>query len=426
MPLPPGPAAPAALQTYEWIARPTALLRRAQARYGEPFTLRTLWADAPMVLVSDPDEVRRVFTAAPDVLRGGESSSILEPFAGPSSILVLDGPEHLRQRRLMLPPFHGEHVQAYRQVMAELAEREVASWPADQAFAALPRMQALTLAVIMRAVFGAREEPALRDEIRRALTMAGSLPRLVAMSLVQRDLGPRSPWGSFMRTVRGVDAKLYEVIRARRADPPGEDVLGLLLSARHEDGSPPTDAELRDQLFTLLIAGHETTATALAWALERLARHPEVLARVRAGGDDYLDATVNEVLRVRPVLSIAPRKTLVPYAVGGWELPAGVHVAPCLYLTHRRSELYDDPTAFRPERFLNGGAPPRYALVPFGGGTRRCLGAAFATMEMREVLRVVAARVALRPERPAGERMRRRTVTLSPSRRARVIAEPLA
>src|SRR4051812_11752877 len=426
MPLPPGPASPAALQTYEWIVRPTALLRRAQARFGEPFTIRTLWADGPMVLVSDPEDVRRVFTAEPGVLRGGESSSILEPFAGPSSILLLDGAEHLRQRRLMLPPFHGERVQAYRRVVADLAEAEVARWPAGVPFAALPRMQGLTLDVIMRAVFGAREEPALRDVLRSALDMAGSLPRLVALSLVQRDLGPRSPWGRFMRAVRQVDDALRRVIRERRSDPPGEDVLGLLLSARDEESEPPTDDELRDQLVTLLAAGHETTATALAWALERLARHPASLARLRAGEEAYLDATVNEVLRVRPVLSIAPRRTLVPFRVGGWELPAGVHVAPCLYLTHRRHELYPDPIAFRPERFLNGGSPGGYAFVPFGGGTRRCLGAAFATMEMREVLRVVATRVDLRPERPAGERMRRRSVTLSPSRRARVIAEPLA
>jgi cytochrome P450 len=426
MPLPPGPASPAALQTYEWIARPTALLRRAQARFGEPFTIRTLWADGPMVLVSDPEDVRRIFTAEPGVLRGGESSSILEPFAGPSSILLLDGAEHLRQRRLILPPFHGERVQTYRRVVAQLAEEEVARWPAGEAFAALPRMQALTLDVIMRAVFGAREEPALRDVLRRALDMAGSLPRLVALSLVQRDLGPRSPWGRFMRAVRDVDDALRRVIRERRSDPSGEDVLGLLLSARDEEGSPPTDDELRDQLVTLLAAGHETTATALSWALERLARHPQGLARLRAGDEAYLDATVNEVLRVRPVLSIAPRKTLVPFRVGGWELPVGVHVAPCLYLTHRRPELYPDPTAFRPERFLDGESPGRYAFVPFGGGTRRCLGAAFATMEMREVLRVVAARVDLRAERAAGERMRRRSVTLSPSRGARVIAEPLA
>src|SRR5919197_443218 len=287
MPLPPGPASPAALQTYEWIARPTALLRRAQARHGEPFTIRTLWTDGPMVLVSDPEDVRRIFTAD-------------------------------------------------------------------------PRVQGLTLDVIMRAVFGAREEPALREVLRRALDMAGSLPRLVALSLVQRDLGPRSPWGRFMSAVHEVDDALRTVIRERRADPPGEDILGLLLNARDEDGEPPADAELRDQLVTLLAAGHETTATALAWALERLARHPHALARLRAGDDAYLDATVNEVLRVRPSLSIAPRKTLVPFELGGWEIPPGVHVAPCLYLTHRRPELYPDPTAFRPERFLDGASPARY------------------------------------------------------------------
>src|SRR4051794_18927976 len=220
MPLPPGPAAPAALQTYEWIARPTALLRRAQARYGEPFTIRTLWADGPMVLVSDPEEVRRVFTAPPDVLRGGESSSILEPFAGPSSILLLDGDEHLRQRRLMLPPFHGERVQTYRRVVSELAEAEVECLPTGRPVAAPPRMQSLALNVIMRTVFGTREESALRDALRRALNLAGSLPRLVALSLVQRDLGPHSPWGHFMRTVGEIDQRLHEVIRARRDDAP--------------------------------------------------------------------------------------------------------------------------------------------------------------------------------------------------------------
>jgi cytochrome P450 len=256
--------------------------------------------------------------------------------------------------------------------------------------------------------------------------MAGSLPRLVALSLVQRDLGPRSPWATFMRAVHEVDDALRTVIRERRAAPPGEDILGLLLTARDEEGAPPTDSELRDQLVTLLAAGHETTATALAWALERLARHPHALARLRAGDDAYLAATVNEVLRIRPSLSIAPRKTLAPFRLGGWEIPPGVHVAPCLYLTHRRPELYPDPTAFRPERFLNGGGPKGYGFIPFGGGTRRCVGAAFATMELHEVLRVVAARVALRPDRPEGERMRRRGVTLSPSRGAQVIAEPLA
>jgi cytochrome P450 len=268
-------------------------------------------------------------------------------------------------------------------------------------------------------VFGTGD-PELRDAIRRTLDMTTSLPRLVTMSLIRSRVGP---WGSFMRAI----ARLDELIH-RRIDAAPEDgsVLALLRAARHEDGSPPTREELRDQLVTLLAAGHETTAGALGWALERLARHPEVLERVRTSEDDeYLDAVVKEVLRVRPVLTIVPRQVVQPFEVAGWTLPPGVHVTPCIYLTHRRPELWDDPTTFRPERFLDG-APEPYAFIPFGGGVRRCLGAAFATLEMREVLRAVAARFTLRPDRPEGERMRRRTITLTPARGGYVIPEPLA
>ena len=282
----------------------------------------------------------------------------------------------------------------------------------------LERMQALTLEVILRVVFGSGD-PELRDAIRRTLDMTTSMPRLVAMSLVQKPVGP---WQAFMRAVERLDALIYERIDAQADDG---SVLAVLRSARHEDGSPPTREEMRDQLVTLLAAGHETTAGALAWSLERLSRHPDVLARVRAGDDEYLDAVVKEVLRVRPVLSIVARKTLVEYEVGGWTLPPGVHVTPCIYLTHRRPDLWDEPTAFRPERFLSG-APEPYAFIPFGGGTRRCLGAAFATLEMREVLRAVAQRFALAPDRAQGERMRRRSITLTPARGGYVVPEPLA
>ena len=429
--LPPGPKAPVAVQTYEWVARPTALLRRCQARYGEPFTLRTAWADAPVVLVSDPAEVRRVFTADPEVVRAGASSTFLEPFAGSHSILVLDGAEHLRQRRLMLPPFHGERTHAHRALVGEIASAEVARWAPGRALRTHPRMQSVTLEVMMRAVFGLRagaELDHVRAAIRRALDMTTSVPRLVAMSLAQRDLGARSPWGAFRRAVDEVDVLLDEVIARARLRPDEGSILSMLLAARHEDGSPPADEELRDQLVTLLAAGHETTAGSLAWALERLARHPAILARLRdelaAGEDGYLDAVVKEVLRTRPVLSIASRKLAAPFALGGWELPAGVHVAPCIYLTHRRPELYPEPLAFRPERFEEA-APDPYAWIPFGGGIRRCLGAAFATMEMKEVLRVVVARVDLRPARPGSERMRRRTVTLTPARGGIVVPQSL-
>ena len=407
--LPPGPREPAALQTLEWLARPTALLRRCQARYGEPFTLRTAWADAPMVLVSAPDDVRRIFAADAAVLRGGASSAILEPFAGPSSILVLDGAEHLRQRRLMLPPFHGEALSRWRETIAALANAELDGWRPGVPLRALPRMQALTLEVILRVVFGGGDHARLRTAIRRALDMTTSLPRLAAMTLVRHEAGP---WGTFMRAVREVDRLLLAEVE-RPAEP--GSILALLQAARHDNNAPPTPRELRDQVVTLLAAGHETTAGALAWALERLARHPQVLARVREGDEAYLDAVVKEVLRVRPVLSIAARQVAAPFEVDGWTLPPGVHVAACIYLAHRRPELWDDPTAFRPERFLDG-APEPYAFIPFGGGVRRCVGAAFATLEMREVLRAVAARFALRPAAGRGERVRRRSITLAPAR----------
>jgi cytochrome P450 family 135 len=405
--LPPGPAEPAVAQTIEWIARPTDLLRRSAARYGEPFTLRTLWADAPMVLVSDPDTVKRVYAAPEDVLRGGASSTVLEPFAGPSSILLTSGEAHLRQRRLMLPPFHGKRMEEHRATVAALAAAEVDRWEPGRPLRTLPRMQELTLDVILRVVLGAPDPP-LRAAIRAALDMASSLPRLVALSIAPRG---SAPWRPFERAVARVDALLRAAIRRGGSGA----VLDELIAAG------ATEDELRDQVVTLLAAGHETTAGSLAWACERLARHPQVVGRLRDGDDAYLDATVKEVLRLRPVLSITPRKVVTPFTVGGYTLPPGVHVTPCLYLAHRRPELWHDPTAFRPERFLDG-APAPYSWLPFGGGTRRCAGAAFATMELHEVLRAVVRRFDLRPDRPAGERMRRRGVTLTPSRGGRVVA----
>jgi cytochrome P450 family 135 len=419
--LPPGPGEPSAVQTVEWVIRPTDLLRRAQARYGEPFTLRTAWSDAPMVVVSDPEEIRRIYTAPDHVLQGGSSAPFMRALAGPRSVLVLHGAEHLRQRRLMLPAFHGEALAAWREAIARLAHAELDSWTPGVALQARPRMARLTLEVMLRVVFGT-DDPLLRDRLRRTLDLTGSAPRLVAMSLLQRDLRGLSPYGRFLRALGAVDVLLHERVAAGGA--PGS-VLATLLAARHEDGTPPSREELRDQLLTLLAAGHETTATALAWAVERLARHPDELARLREGGDAELDAAVKEVLRVRPVLSITPRRVLAPWRVGAYTLPPGVHVVACPYLTHRRAELWPDPTAFRPVRFLDG-APEPYTWLPFGGGTRRCLGAAFAALEMREVLRALAARFALRPDRADGERMRRRSVTLSPSRGGRVIPESLA
>jgi cytochrome P450 len=251
--------------------------------------------------------------------------------------------------------------------------------------------------------------------------MTASLPRLTSMALLQRPLRGLSPFGAFLRAVERVDQRLHALIEGP-VDP--GSVLAMLRAARHEDGSAPSTAEVRDQVVTLLAAGHETTATALAWSFERLARHPEALAVLRGGDDAALDAAAKETLRTRPVLTVAPRQVVAPYAIGGHTLPPGVHLAPCIYLVHRRPELWPDPTAFRPERFL-AGAPEPFTWIPFGGGTRRCAGAAFAALEMREVLRAAAARVTLSPDRPAGERMIRRGVTLAPSRGGRVVAAPL-
>jgi cytochrome P450 len=404
--LPPGPSTPSAIQTAEWIARPTVLMRRAQAQHGEPFTLRLAWTDGPMVLTSDPAEIKRVYAAPPAVLHAGESSAFLEPFAGPRSILVLDGDEHMRERKLMLPPFHGDELKRWRATMAAVAEEELDRWTPGRPLRALAPMQAIALDVILRVVFGGGD-PQLRDAIRRALQVP--MPMLLAMSL-WRDQ-ERGPYSAYLRRVRRLDALLYERIDGNASD-------GSLLGVLKATGA--SREQLRDQLATLLAAGHETTAGALGWALERLAHHPEILARIRERDDPYLEAVVKEVLRVRPVLAITPRKVVEPYELGGWTLPPGAHVTPCIYLAHRRPDVWEDPTAFRPERFLEG-APEPYAFIPFGGGVRRCVGAAFASLEMKEVLRAVARRFDLRPAAIGGERMRRRSITMTPSRGGYVV-----
>jgi cytochrome P450 len=404
--LPPGPSTPSAIQTAEWIARPTVLMRRAQAQHGEPFTLRLAWTDGPMVLTSDPAEIKRVYAAPPAVLHAGESSAFLEPFAGPRSILVLDGDEHVRERKLMLPPFHGDELKRWRATMAAVAEEELDRWTPGRPMRALEPMQAIALEVILRVVFGGGD-PQLRDAIRRALQVP--MPMLLAMSL-WRDQ-ERGPYSAYLRRVRRLDALLYERIDRAASD-------GSLLGVLKATGA--SREQLRDQLATLLAAGHETTASSLGWALERLAHHPKIVARMRAGENAYLDAVVKEVLRVRPVLAITPRKVVEPYELGGWTLPPGVHVTPCIYLAHRRADVWEEPTAFRPERFLEG-APEPYTFIPFGGGVRRCVGAAFASLEMKEVLRAVARRFDLRPAGSGGERMRRRSITMTPSRGGYVV-----
>lgn len=352
----PGPRRPRFLQGLRFLLTEHRMLERYRRRYGDLFAL-DVWPFTPLVVVSDPGEVRRIFTGAPKVLHAGEGNGILRPLVGSHSVLLLDEDEHLRRRRLLLPPFHGERMRVYGEVMREVAATEVAGWPHGRAFALQPAMQRITLRIILRTVFGMAEGPRAA-RLERDLVALLDRSNVMMMAKLQRDLGARSPWARFLRARETVDAQLFEEIsRRRRAlaeGGEGEDVLSMLIAA----GQHATDAELRDDLMTLLVAGHETTATTMAWTLERLLRHPEAL----------------------------------------------------------------DPHAFRPERWLGGRKVDTYAWIPFGGGVRRCLGAAFATYEMREVLRTVLERAELRTAEPGrAERHRRKMITFVPDRGARAV-----
>jgi cytochrome P450 len=431
-PLPPGPSGPKTLQIARFLLQPTAYLDSCQRRYGDYFTLRL--PNRTSVISSDPEAVKTVFTGDADHLLAGRSNAILQPLLGDRSVLLLDGREHLRQRRLLLPPFHGERMQAYAETMREVAERAVASWPRGRSFAVQPSMQAITLEVILRTVFGLSGEERVERvgaPLRRLLDATASQARLFALQVTSsKDPHRLSPWGRFNELVAEADRVVYEELHARRVQPDGgdhEDVLSLLLAARDEEGQPLTDLELRDELMTLLLAGHETTATALSWTLERLVRHPAALARLRAeheaGGTEFLDATIKESLRLRPVIPAVGRYLTAPLELGGRTIPADVYLNLSIYLLHRRPDLYPDPEAFRPERFLERPAGT-YEWIPFGGGMRRCLGASFALFEMRVVLQAILDRVALQPERGRGERTGRRAITLVPGSGARIAVEP--
>jgi cytochrome P450 family 135 len=403
------------------------MLYSCQDRYGDVFTLKIL-GEGTWVILADPEAVKQVFTGDPRVFHAGEGNQLLEPLLGSHSLLVLDEKPHMSHRKLLLPPFHGQRMQAYEATMAEIAEREIASWPTGTPYRLRPRMQALTLEIILRTVFGAREGEGLadlRDALRRYLAMLSDPRQLLPVIAVGPRRIRRLPW--FRRSMDRVDALIYREIAARRraADlEQRDDVLSMLLCARHEDGSPMGDGEIRDELLTLLTAGHETTATSLAWAVERLCRHPEKLQRLReeaeAGEDAYLTATIQETLRLRPVISIVLRRLTEPVEIGGYTLPAGISVAPSVYLVHRNPETYPDPQSFRPERFLES-PPGTYTWIPFGGGVRRCLGASFAQFEMAVVLRELVKRRRIRPAKPESERIYRRAITETPRDDAEVI-----
>ncbi|HET7485131.1 MAG TPA: cytochrome P450 [Solirubrobacterales bacterium] len=430
--LPPGPPYPSAIQAVGFWTRPFAFLRQCRERYGKRFTIKLPGAP-PFVMLTDPAEAKEVFTAPPDVLRPGEGARVLEPVVGANSVILLDEGAHMEQRKLMLPAFHGERMERLAGLMEEVAVEELGALPRDAAVELHPRMQDLTLKIVLRAVFGLDPGPrfeALRGRLQEMLVFGDrpiSLMPPPKDSVAAKVLERVGPFAHFVRTQGEVDEMLFALIAERRAEHESaerNDVLAMLLEARHEDGSPMSEQEIRDELLTLLVAGHETTATTLAWAFERLTREPRVLARlveeVEGDEDAYVTATIQETLRTRPVLpNAAPRLVAKPVEIGGWSYPVGCSLVLNGYLIHHDPEIYPDPFAFRPERFLEE-PPGTYTWIPFGGGRRRCLGASFAMLEMKIVLSEALRTLEVQPAARA-EVARRRNITVRPSGGSRAV-----
>jgi cytochrome P450 family 135 len=424
---------PAAAQTLAWALAPTWLMDQCAKRLGEAFTVTFAPSGLKLVMVSDPEAVKAVFTAPPEVAPSGAANSPVAPVMGASSVITLTGPEHMRQRKLLLAPFHGERMREYEDVVVQATRKDMAGWPLGTPMRLQEHTRAITLEVILRAVFGVEAERMgpLKAAIDDLFAPAQTL--LLVRFAFRRPTGER-PTGAIGRALDRLDALIYDEIARRRALGNLEqrtDILSLLMQARDEDGREMSDGELRDELVTLLLAGHETTATSVAWAIERLVRHPDKLERLTAeidmaDGEQYMTAVANETLRVRPVVPIVVRLLQERLQVGRYSLPAGTRVVPSIYLTNRNARMYEDPLEFRPERFLDA-APETFSWIPFGGGIRRCIGASFALMEMKLILRTVLSE--LQPHAPGGwrgrrgELIRRRAITLVPWQGASVVWE---
>lgn len=419
--LPPEPKSSPLAQTLKWSFRPLPFMQECRERYGDAFSVKFLGFERPMVMISDPAAIKALYTERSHGLPPGRDL-ILTPIVGPHSLLVIKGADHLAHRKLMLPPFHGERMRSYQPIVEEIVDREIDGWPLGEEFAIHPRMQAITLEVILRVVFGVAEGERLqrlRDVLTEVLEETAS-PFAQLSGLVSRRFGGRGPWAKFEKQLRAADQLLYAEIaehRSRGGFEERDDMLSLMMQARFEDGSEMSDEDLRDQLMTLLLAGHETTATALAWTFDLLLRHASPLARLREsledGEEDYLRAAISESLRLRPVVPLAGRRLSVDLETEDLRLPAGTDVTPAIWLAHTRADVYPEPFAFRPERFLES-PPDTYSWIPFGGSIRRCIGAAFAEFEMRIVLREVFERCELHKANPAPEKIGRRNITLSP------------
>jgi cytochrome P450 family 135 len=409
------------MQTLRWAFRPLAFMQDCRERYGDSFSVRFVSFERPMVMISDPAAIKALYTERSHGLPAGRNI-VLEPILGSRSLLLQEGAEHLARRRLMLPAFHGERMRSYEAAMDEIVNAEIDSWPLHEEFPIHSRMQAVTLEIILRVVFGVSEGPrldGLREVLKTVLQETAS-PGAQLIGLATRRFGGRGPWARFEGQLRKADELLFaEIAEHRRRDDleEREDILSMLMLAEFEDGERMSDRELRDQLMTLLLAGHETTATALAWTFDLLLRHQDALSRLRdsleAEEEDYMRATITESLRLRPVVPLAGRRLTKELVSDGLSLPPGTDVTPAIWLAHTRADTYPDPFAFKPERFLEDG-PDTYAWIPFGGSVRRCLGASFAEFEMRIVLREVLTRCDLHKVSPAPERTGRRNITLSP------------
>jgi cytochrome P450 len=429
---PPDIPLPRGAQILRFSVRQIEFVFKARRKLGEVFRMAGV-GDGDPVITCHPDHVKSLFTAKPEQAPSLTGESALRPVVGPNSVLTAVGPRHMRQRKLLLPPFHGEAIAEYVQMIDDVTAREIERWPVGRPIQLAPRMQAITLDVIMAGVFGIEGAPAtgtpefwLRQAIRGIL-YASTLPAAQLAELV--NVGREEAVGMQKAALDLIDRPTYAVIRARRAAADVDDrrdILSLLISARTEDGEALTDRELRDELLTLVLAGHETTANQLAWTWERLVRTPDAHARlvesVRGSGDDadVIEQTIQEGMRSRPVIPIIGRRVMVPWQLGEVGVPANTPVAMSVLLLHHREDLYEDPFAFRPERWA-GRKPGTYEWIPFGGGIRRCLGAALAMAEQRAVLRAMAQRLDLEADRPEPERATHRNVTMIPRRGGRVV-----
>jgi cytochrome P450 len=435
LPAPPLIPLPRALQVLRFNQRQIQFVFRARRKLGDVFRMAGTIGDESPAITCHPDHVQSLFTARPEQAPSLTGESPLRPIVGPNSVLTAVGPRHMRQRKLLLPPFHGEAIARYTELIDDAAQREIGRWPVGTPFALAPRMQAITLDVIMAGIFGIEGRPqrgtpehALRGAVKGLLN-ASTLP--VAQIAELMNVGRAEPVGFTKAGLAVVDRPTYRVIAdRRRADDLGErrDILSLLLQATTEDGEHLTDGELRDELLTLVLAGHETTANQLAWTWERLVRHPGAYERLREAvrGDapdkaEVIEATIVESMRSRPVIPIIGRRVMVPWRLGDYAVPADSPVAMSILLLHHREDLYPDPFAFRPERWDGGAKPGTYTWIPFGGGIRRCLGAALAMAEQRMVLEAMARRRDLVADRPEPEHATHRNVTMIPARGARVL-----